>query len=174
VSDRGAFALLPSRFFEWLAATPGSIALHESHYAFLAVLTVHVLTLFVFAGIAAVIDLRLLGLMYWRVPLAQLIPRLVPWAAGGMAVMVASGSLLFYAAPLDRFHNVFFRIKLVLLVLAAANVAVFHATLLGRLAEWDAAATPPVHVRFAGAVGLALWAGIIVAGRMIPYQRYWF
>ena len=33
------------RFFEWLGNTPWSIALHESRYVFLVVLTVHVLTL---------------------------------------------------------------------------------------------------------------------------------
>ena len=37
------------RFCEWLASTPGSIALHESRYVFLIILTVHVLTLAVFA-----------------------------------------------------------------------------------------------------------------------------
>ena len=49
------------RFCEWLAATPGSIALHESRYMFLIVLTVHVLTLCVFVGTAVILDLRLLG-----------------------------------------------------------------------------------------------------------------
>ena len=160
--------------FEWLAATPGSVALHESHYAFLAVLTVHVLTLFVFAGMAAVIDLRLAGLMFQRVPASRLIPRLVPWAAGGMTAMILSGALLFYAAPVDRFDSVFFRLKLVLLVSAAANVAVFHRTLYRQIGDWDCDTSPPARVRFAGGVGLALWVGIIVAGRMIPYERYWF
>lgn len=159
---------------EWLASTPGSVALRESHYVFLAVLTVHVLTLFVFAGVAAVIDLRLLGLMLRRVPVSQLVPRLVPWATGGIAVMIASGSLLFYAAPIERAASVFFRLKLVLLFLAAVNVVVFHRTSYRRVASWDGDATPPAQVRIAGGVGLAIWAAIIVAGRMIPYERYWF
>ena len=30
------------------------------------------------------------------------------------------------------------------------------------------------RVRFAGGVGLTLWAAIIAAGRLIPYQQYWF
>ena len=159
---------------EWLASTPGSVALRESHYVFLGVLTVHVLTLFVFAGLAAVIDLRLLGLMLARVPASQLIPRLVPWAAGGIAVMIASGSLLFYAAPVERAASVFFRFKLVLLLAAAANVMIFHRTLFRQVASWDRDATPPASVRIAGGIGLAIWAAIIVAGRMIPYERYWF
>ena len=164
----------PQSALAWLAATPGSVALHESHYVFLAVLTVHVLTLFFFAGMAAVIDLRLLGWMLRDVPASRLVPRLVPWAAGGMAVMVMSGSLLFYAAPLDRANSVFFRTKLVLLGLAAVNVAIFHGTIYRRVTEWDRDAPPPVQARIAGAIGLALWACVIVAGRMIPYERYWF
>ena len=44
------------RFCEWLASTPGSIALHESRYMFLIVLTVHVLTLMVFVGTAVMIN----------------------------------------------------------------------------------------------------------------------
>ena len=159
---------------EWLASTPGSVALRESHYVFLGVLTVHVLTLFIFAGIAAVIDLRLLGVMLRRVPASQLIPRLVPWAAGGVAVMIASGLLLFYAAPTERAASVFFRLKLVLLLAAAANVVFFHRTLLRRVGDWDCDVPPPAQVRIAGGVGLAIWAAIIVAGRMIPYERYWF
>jgi hypothetical protein len=159
---------------EWLASTPGSVALHESHYVFLAILTIHVLTLFVFAGLAAVIDLRLLGLMLRQVRVSQLVRRLVPWTAGGMSMMLASGALLFYAAPVERFSSVFFRLKLVLLTLALANVVVFHRIICRRVADWDCAAEPPAAVRIAGGLGLALWAGIIVAGRMVPYERYWF
>lgn len=161
-------------FLEWLAATPGSIALHESHYFFLVVLTVHVLTLFVFAGLAAIIDLRLLGLVLADVPASELVSRLVPWAVGGFCVMLASGSLLFYSAPIARYENLFFRAKLVLLVLAGLNVLLFHKTIYTRVEEWDLERVPPSGARLAGAVGLMLWIGIIVIGRMMAYEDYWF
>jgi len=161
-------------FLEWLAATPGSIALRESHYFFLVVLTVHVLTLFVFAGMAAIIDLRLLGFALRRVPASQVVTRLVPWAVGGLTVMAASGSLLFYSAPLERYENLFFRAKLVLLVLAGLNVLVFHKIIYARVAGWDLNRMPPHGARFAGGVGLILWIGIIVIGRMMAYEDYWF
>lgn len=161
-------------FFEWLAATPGSVALHESHYFFLVILSVHVLTLFVFAGLAAVIDLRLLGLMLRNVPASEVVSRLVPWAVSGFYVMLATGSLLFYAAPVDRYGNLFFRAKLVMLVLAGLNVLVFHKTVYARVADWDLDRIPPQGARLAGGVGLMLWIGIIVIGRMMAYQDYWF
>jgi hypothetical protein len=161
-------------FCEWLASTPGSIALHESRYMFLIVLTVHVLTLAVFVGTAVMIDLRMLGRTLVRVPVSEVIARLLPWTVGGFVVMVASGALLFYSAPVVRYENLFFRFKMVALVLALLNAWAFHATVYRRVADWDADPVPPRRVRVAGAMSLVLWALIITAGRMMAYQDYWF
>jgi hypothetical protein len=86
--------------------------------------------------------------------------------------MVISGALLFYAIPVRAFHNIFFRIKIVMLILAGANVWVFHSTVFRRVAEWDLDPVLPKRARMAGAVSLVLWASIVVAGRMIAYN--WF
>jgi len=161
-------------FFEWLGNTPWSIALHESRYAFLVVLTVHVLTLTVFVGTAIMIDLRLLGAAMIRVRVSEVIARLLPWCGVGLAVMIASGALLFYAAPLLRYENVFFRLKMAALALALVNVWLFHRTLYRRVAEWDLDRVPPRGARVAAVVSLVLWGCIITAGRMMAYQDYWF
>ncbi len=162
------------RFFEWLAATPGSIALHESRYMFLVVLTVHVLTLCVFVGTAVMLDLRLLGLTLQRVPVSEVMGRLLPWIAAGFLVMIVSGALLFYAAPAPRYQNLFFRLKMATLVLAALNAWVFHHTVYRKVADWDADLIPPRGARMAGGLSLVLWAVLITLGRMISYQMYWF
>ena len=159
---------------EWLGSTPWSVALHESRHAFLVVLAVHVLTLAVFVGTAVMIDLRLLGIMMTRVPASEVVSRLMPWTSAGLGVMIASGALLFYAAPLLRYENIFFRLKMAALVLAIANAWFFHRSVYRRVAEWDLDAVPPRQARLAGAVSLALWAVIITAGRMMAYQDYWF
>src|SRR6266540_5599478 len=99
------------RFCEWLASTPWSIALHESRYLFIVVLTVHVLTLTVFVGTAVVIDLRFMGMTMSRVPASEVMARLLPWVTAGFVVMITSGALLFYAAPVLRYQNLFFRLK---------------------------------------------------------------
>ena len=88
--------------------------------------------------------------------------------------MVLSGSLLFYAAPVDRFGNLFFRAKMGLLLLAAANVYIFRATAYRSIGGWDRDSVPPRGAKVAGAVALTLWAATITTGRMIPYQQYWF
>ena len=61
-----------------------------------------------------------------------------------------------------------------LLVLAGVNVWVFYKTVYRSIVNWDLDPVPPRPARVAGGVGLALWAAIITAGRMIPYQAYWF
>jgi hypothetical protein len=160
--------------FEWLGNTPWSIALHESRYAFLVVLTIHVLTLSVFVGTALMIDLRLLGVTMMRVPASQVIARLVPWSAAGLILMMTSGALLFYAAPLVRYQNVFFRMKMATLVLALLNAWLFHRTVYRRIDDWDRDTVPPWHARLAGGLSLVLWVVIIAAGRMMAYQDYWF
>ena len=159
---------------EWLGNTPWSIALHESRYVFLVVLTIHVLTLSVFVGTALMIDLRLLGVVMIRVPASQVIERLVPWTAAGLILMMTSGALLFYAAPLARYQNIFFRMKMAALVLALLNAWLFHRTVYRRIADWDRDAVPPRYARLAGGLSLALWVVIITAGRMMAYQDYWF
>jgi len=159
---------------EWLAATPASVALHESRYVYLAVLTMHVMTLFLFIGVAVAIDLRLVGISLKAIPVSRVVNRLFPWATSGLYLMVISGVLLFYAAPLDRYGNVFFRIKLGLLVLALVNSWFFYRVVYSSVADWDLSSLPPLKVRIVGSVGLVIWAAIITAGRMIPYQIYWF
>lgn len=159
-------------FCQWLAETPGSVALHESIYAYPVVESLHVLTLCVFLGLAVMIDLRLMGVVFRGTPLTELTRAVGPWLLGGFAVMVVTGVLLFYAIPVKTYLNVFFRIKVVLLVLAGLNALTFHLTIDRRRAEWDADLIPPRRARVAGALSLLFWAGIVVAGRMIAYN--WF
>jgi hypothetical protein len=161
-------------FCEWLASTPGSIALHESHYAYLGLLAIHVLTLAVFVGTIAMVDLRLLGVTMVGVPVSDVMTRLLPWSAAGLVVMLVSGALLFYAAPVLGYHNIFFRVKMVTLAFALINAWTFHRRMYRRVADWDRDPVPPPMARMAGGVSLFLWAAIITAGRMMPYQIYWF
>ena len=157
---------------EWLAGTSWSIALHESLYVYPLVESIHVLTLTVFVGLALMLDLRLLGLAMRRVPVSEVIARLLPWEKAGFTVMVITGGLLFYAIPVRTYQSVFFRAKVLMLLLAGLNVWVFHARVERRIADWDLEPVTPRPARVAATVSLVLWAGIVVAGRMIAYN--WF
>ena len=160
------------RFLEWLGSTPWSVALLESLYVWPVVESVHVLTLGLFVGTAVMHDLRLVGVVLKGIPISEVTRRLMPWTRAGFAVMAASGLLIFYSSPLRYYHNLFFRFKVLLLLLAALNIWLFHRRIEPRIAAWDRDATPPRAARIAGALSLLSWAGIVFAGRMIAYS--WF
>ncbi len=159
-------------FCEWLAATEGSIALHESMYMYPIVESSHVLALTLFVGFAVILDLRLLGLILKQVPVSQVADRLLPWTIGGFVVMNITGLLLFYAIPIRTYQSIFFRAKLIFLILAGLNVWLFHSRIYQRIADWDHAIITPTAARRAGLASLILWGAIIVSGRMIAYN--WF
>ena len=159
-------------FFEWLAQTRASVAMAQSVWAFPIVESIHVLALCLFLGMATILDFRLLGLVMRDLPVSEVVTRLLPWTAAGFAVMVISGVLTFLNAPVRYYENIFFRIKLVALLLAGLNVWVFHSGIWLKVSDWDLDAVAPFRARLAGVLSLVLWACIVVAGRMIAYN--WF
>jgi hypothetical protein len=166
----GRVTLLP--LLEWLASTRWSIDLHESLYMYPLVESTHVLSLTLFVGLTMMMDLRLLGLTLRQVPVSQVTGRLLPWIRIGFGVMVFTGILLFYAIPVRNYQNIFFRVKMVLLVLAGINVWYFHTRTERTVDAWDLAARTPKAARVAAIASLVLWASVVVTGRMIAYN--WF
>lgn len=157
-------------FLQWLADTPWSVALHESLYVWPLVESTHVLTLGLFVGTTVMLDLRLLGLAMTRAPVSEFTGRLLPWTRTGFAAMVATGLLLFYAAPVTYYQSLFFRIKVILLLLAGLNVWMFHSRVHRRVATWDLEARPPRAARLAAICSLVAWSGVVIAGRLIAYN----
>jgi hypothetical protein len=159
-------------FCEWLAATENSTALRESLFMYPLVESSHVLFLMLFVGLTVVLDMRLLGLAFTWVPVSQVVDRILPWVRFGFAIMVFTGVLLFYAIPVRTYQSVWFRAKVIMLVLAAINIAYFHYRVYPRKDAWDNDARLPWMARRAGLASLILWGGVIVAGRFIAYN--WF
>ena len=159
-------------FFRRMADSSWSVGLHESRYAYDLIESIHVWALCLFFGLAVMFDLRLLGWTMRSVPVSEVARRLLPWTAVGFVVMVISGALLFSAIPLRSFQNIFFRTKMILLMLAGINVLIFHSGVYRRVISWDLDLTPPRAARVAGALSIVLWVAIVLSGRMIAYN--WF
>jgi len=159
-------------FCEWLAATSGSTALRESLFMYPLVESTHVMFLLLFAGLTVVWDLRLLGLGFTSVAVSEMNDRLLPWVRVGFGVMVATGVLLLYAIPVRTYQSVWFRGKVIFLILAMINIWYFHTRVEPNSGAWDTATRLPWIARRAGLASLILWALIIVFGRFIAYN--WF
>lgn len=143
--------------------------IRESGYVFPFLEGTHVIALAVSVGAAMVFDLRLLGVLFRREPVSKIFDQLKPWMMVGFAVMFTTGALLVSSIAVDAYGNVYFRLKLLLLLLAGANTLVFHTTVDRRRGEWDVAAVPPLQARAAGLLSLVLWTSVIVAGRLFAY-----
>lgn len=130
----------------------------------------HLITLMVFAGTILFVDLRLLGVALRTTPVSRVSESVLPWTVGGFLVLLATGSALFFSNPLEYYHNLAFRLKLVFLLAAALNIFWFHVRLQASRPEWDNAERPPARVRAAGATSIALWFLVIFAGRYMAYD----
>jgi hypothetical protein len=159
-------------WFEWVDAFPTSVAFRESQYVYPFTLTAHVVGMCVMAGLVIMMDLRLLGAGNMRTPLSQVQRRLFPWQMFGMGLSALTGLLLVYGQPMRFYPNVFFWVKAVMMAMAGVNALAFHWGTYRDVAEFDTTPVTPLGARLAGGVSLALWACIIVSGRLIAYN--WF
>jgi hypothetical protein len=160
------------RFATWLSEQPWSSGLQGSFYMYNWVETTHVLTLSVFLGMLLLIDLRMLGLCLTSVPASKIAARLDVPMMIGFAVMIITGFMLFYAAPIRTTQSIWFRIKVVLLIAAGINAMLFRRKMHGAVHSWDQDAVPPKSVRTAAGLSLGLWTGVVITGRCIAYN--WF
>jgi len=158
--------------FEYVNELPTSIAIRESQY-FSPYLTVsHVVVMALVAGLVLMMDLRLMGLANMRTPFTELQRRLFPWQMFGMTLAGITGLTLTFSDPMRFYANIFFWMKMLMLLLAALNAMAFHYTTYYSVGTWDAAPAPPIGAKLSGGISVVLWSMIILAGRLIPYN--WF
>ena len=156
----------------WLDSMAWSTELHESLYMYAWVETTHVLTLTVFLGMLFIIDLRMLGLTFTGVPASKIADRLDIPMLIGMAVMVVTGFILYFAIPVRSTQSIWFRIKVVLMIAAIANAFLFRAKMKAAAGTWDLDPKPPKNIRVGAGLSLGLWSGVVITGRTIAYD--WF
>ena len=156
-------------FCETLYRSGFGTMLRESNNAFSVIESVHVLSITLLVGTIAVLDLRMLGLILRSISVGSVARGILPLTWCGFAVSVVSGFLLFWAEATKMYVNPSFRTKLVLLALAGVNAIVFHGTIYRRAREWEVQQVSPWQARVAAIASLALWSGVIIAGRAIAY-----
>jgi hypothetical protein len=145
-------------------------AIRESMWAFPILNLMHLLGLMVAAGTIVYWDLRLLGMGLRGTAVSEVGRQLLPWTWGGFIVMFISGSLLTWCEAGRLYSNIFFRLKVLFLLLAGLNVLIFHLTVYRGVAAWDRAPVTPLRARVAGAFSLFFWLALIAAGRAIGYS----
>ena len=156
----------------WLSETKWSIALLESLYMYPWIESAHVLSICFFIGILLFVDLRLMGVAFTKLPISEMNKKVLPWSLFGFGLMTLTGFLLFYAIPVRSYQNIFFRFKVILILLAGLNAFLFHRQMKLEGMIWDEGRSIPKSVHLKAAASLVLWSGVIISGRMIAYN--WF
>ena len=163
-------SLMP--WIQWLQDQPLTTSWRESAWGYPAIETSHVVTIIMFAGFVMMMDLRLVGMAFRETPFSYIQSRLFPLQMVGMVLSSITGTMLLVIDPMRFYNNIFFWIKVVMLVVAGVNAIAFHRTTYKSVAAWDRDVRAPFPARMAGAASLVLWSGIIVSGRLIAYN--WF
>ena len=157
---------------EWIEATQIASIARESLWGFQILVGLHILGLIFSVGTLAWFDLRLLGVSMRGCPLSRVYRQLMPWTLSGFLVMFVSGTFLLAGFATAAYSNFYFRIKVVALLLAGVNAAIYHLVTERRIAQWDQTPKPPGTARLAGLTSMFLWAVIILAGRMMSYTMF--
>ena len=158
-----------SAFLKSLEDSGLANSLRGSLYYFPFLESVHVMALGVVFGTILVVDLRALGIASSHRPFTRLSTELLRITWGAFAISALTGSLMFITNARVYAHNTPFQVKMVLLALAGLNMAAFHLTAGRSVATWDKHPAAPKAGRITAGVSLALWLGIILAGRVIGF-----
>ena len=159
-------------FVVWLSETKWSIALHESLYLYPWIESTHVLSICLFFGTLLFVDLKLTGKVFNNLSISEMNRKVLPLTIFGFLVMSVTGLLLFYAIPVRNYQNIFFRIKMLLMVIAGINAFFFHRRMSKEAKIWDKDSSIPKSMKNSALASLALWSSVIISGRMIAYN--WF
>lgn len=156
---------------QWIQNTNLSVSIRESILMFPILEGAHLLGIGLSAGVIAISDLRMMGLIFKKDSASEIFHQFIPWAIAGFALMLITGALLFWAEPVKCYQNPSFRYKTLFLFLAGINVLVFHSSKVYRkMNEWEWSENPPRAAKIAGWVSLISWGIVIIAGRTTAYN----
>jgi uncharacterized membrane protein len=154
------------RALEWLQTTPIAMTVAENDILFPWIESVHVLAIVLVVGTISIVDLRLLGVASLDISAHRLMRDVIPYTWGAFAIAAITGSLMFSSDATHYAHNRLFQAKLIMLVLAGLNMAVFHFFGVRDIERWEApGATPPIAAKAAASISLLVWITVVSLGR---------
>jgi hypothetical protein len=154
---------------DWLERTSLAVQIRDSLFAFPLIESAHVVGLSLVFGTIVIVDLRLLGVASIHRSFQRLATDIFKWTWGAFALTALTGMLMFITNAVVYFHNVYFRAKVVLLVLAGINILVFELTARRTVHRWDRSPSAPTAGKIVATLSLVIWVAVIFAGRMIGF-----
>ena len=150
---------MASQLSQWIQAT---------YWLWPVLEIIHFFGLTLLMGGLIIVDLRMIG--FFPTINLQGVKKLLPFVIFGFLLNLITGIFFIYGDPSRYAINIGFQIKLILILLAGCNAAIYHfrvesyALDLGSLSR-----RPPLTIKLVGLTSLSLWTGVLLLGRLIPY-----
>ena len=155
---------LIDRFVQWCYYSKDYAFIRDTPYGVPLVQSLHLTGITLLLSTILVLNLRLLGVGFKRLPLPFLAEQLWPWNKAGIALTIASGIMVFLPDPTRYAHNGPFRLKMSLLCLALLyQFVVFRRVIRSEQTR------PRVRNMALSALSLLLWFGVGWSGRAIAF-----
>lgn len=151
---------------KWFYDLPTGALMRDVAFMFPMMETLHFLGLSALVGSIAIVDLRILSVGR-AMPFGPML-RLIPLAVAGLVINIVSGFFMFTTDPYMYWPNPAFRIKLVLVLIAAANALWFMYAEQRKIAALGIDERPDTSARVVALVSIILWILIILLGRLLP------
>src|SRR5262249_18830116 len=143
-------------------------AIRQSLWIYPAANVGHIVSLTLFAGALAVMDVRLLGGLAATSP-AFLLARARSVAVAALAGMAVTGGGLFSAEASHLVLNPAFQLKGVLVAAGLIHVGVYEVWCQRAGERLAPGASMPARAKVAGGLSLGIWVAVAACGRSIAY-----
>jgi hypothetical protein len=152
-------------FVSWLGTSSFGLWLGTSTARIAWLFVFHLFGMILLLGGLVFLSLRLMGLLQRITPTADLARPVFPVMMAGGVLMVVTGGLIFAGGAEAYFAGSWFRLKMLLLVIAILfNVTVFRSFVYAEEGRYGQGLNTVI-----GLAALLLWFGVGWAGRAIAY-----
>lgn len=143
-------------------------AIRQSSWVYMTANVGHIVSLVVFAGAVAVLDLRMAGAFAATAP-GYVLSRARRVAILAFLGLLITGAVLFTAEASHVIMNRVFQLKLALIALGLVNIALFEVFTAPKVRDLPPLAPLPATARRAGLASIAVWIAVAICGRSIAY-----
>ena len=127
----------------------------------------HFFGLTLLMGGLIIVDLRMIGFLSY-IGLEE-VKKLLPLVIFGFLVNLITGVLFLFGDPSRYSINIGFQIKMILVLLAGCNAAIYHLKVEPLFSNLNLKDRLPLVIKITGFTSLTLWTGVLLLGRLIPY-----
>ena len=151
--------IMASQLSQWIQAT---------YWLWPVLEIIHFFGLTLLMGGLIIVDLRMIG--FFSTINLKGVKKLLPFVIFGFLLNLITGILFVYGDPSRYAINIGFQIKLILILIAGCNAAIYHFRVEGYALELGSSSIrPPLTIKLVGLTSLSLWTGVLLLGRLIPY-----